>query len=63
MDYSRLKEFLIKGYTINQKRLDELGKMVQLIEQSSKTGNLQLQEAKGVLEILGSYTKSFVLLN
>jgi len=63
MDYSRLKEFLIKGYTINQKRLDELGKMVQLIEQSSKTENLQLQEAKGVLEILGSYTKSFVLLN
>lgn len=63
MGYSRLKEFLIKGYTINQKRLDELGKMVQLIEQSSKTGNLQLQEAKGVLEILGSYTKSFVLLN
>lgn len=63
MDYSRLKEFLIKGYTINQKRLDELGKMVQLIEQSCKTENLQLQEAKGVLEILGSYTKSFVLLN
>jgi len=63
MGYSRLKEFLIKGYTINQKRLDELGKMVQLIEQSSKTENLQLQEAKGVLEILGSYTKSFVLLN
>ena len=63
MGYSPLKEFLIKGYTINQKRLDELGKMVQLIEQSSKTENLQLQEAKGVLEILGSYTKSFVLLN
>jgi len=63
MGYSPLKEFLIKGYTINQKRLDELGKMVQLIEQSCKTENLQLQEAKGVLEILGSYTKSFVLLN
>ncbi|MBS1647328.1 MAG: virulence protein RhuM/Fic/DOC family protein [Bacteroidetes bacterium] len=59
----RLKDYLAKGYAINQKRLDELGKMVQLIEQSGKADNLQLQEAKGLLEILGNYTKSFVLLN
>lgn len=59
----RLKEYLVKGYAINQKRLDELGKMVQLVEQSGKTETLQFQEAKGLLEILGNYTKSFVLLN
>ncbi|HRF15679.1 MAG TPA: virulence protein RhuM/Fic/DOC family protein [Bacteroidia bacterium] len=59
----RLKEYLVKGYTINQKRLDELGKMVQLIEQSGKSENLQLQEAKGLLEIISHYTQSFVLLN
>ncbi len=59
----RLKEYLVKGYAINQKRLDELGKMVQLIEQSGKSEDLQIQEAKGLLEILGNYTKSFVLLN
>ena len=59
----RLKDYLVKGYAINQKRLDELGKLVQLIENSGKTENLQLQEAKGLLEILGNYTKSFVLLN
>ena len=59
----RLKEHLVKGYTINQKRLEELGKMVQLIEQSGKAETLQLQEAKGLLEILSHYTKSFVLLN
>jgi death-on-curing family protein len=59
----RLKDYLAKGYAINQKRLDELGRMVQLIEQSGKTETLQLQEAKGLLEILGYYTKSFVLLN
>jgi death-on-curing family protein len=59
----RLKDYLTKGYAINQKRLDELGRMVQLIEQSGKTETLQLQEAKGLLEILGNYTKSFVLLN
>ncbi|MBS1923803.1 MAG: virulence protein RhuM/Fic/DOC family protein [Bacteroidetes bacterium] len=59
----RLKEYLVKGYAINQKRLDELGKMVQLIEQSGKAENLQLQEAKGLLEIISHYTQSFVLLN
>lgn len=59
----RLKEYLVKGYAINQKRLDELGKMVRLIEQSGKSETLQLQEAKGLLEILSHYTKSFVLLN
>lgn len=59
----RLKDYLVKGYAINQKRLDELGKMVKLIEQGSKTGDLHLPEAKGLLDILSNYTKSFVLLN
>lgn len=59
----RLKDYLVKGHAINQKRLDELGKMIQLIENSGKIENLQLQEAKGLLEILGNYTKSFVLLS
>jgi death-on-curing family protein len=59
----RLKEFLAKGYTVNQKRLDELGKMVQLIEQSGRAEDLEIQEAKGLLELLSNYTKSFILLN
>ena len=59
----RLKAFLVEGYAINQKRLEELGKVVQLIGQSEKKESLQLQEAKGLLEILSKYTKSFVLLN
>lgn len=59
----RLKEYLIRGYSVNQKRLDELGKMVELIELSGKAEALQLQEARGLLEILSHYTKSFVLLN
>lgn len=59
----RLKEYLVQGYAINHKRLEELGKMVELIEQSGKADNLQLQEAKGLLDILSHYTRSFVLLN
>ena len=59
----RLKDYLVQGYAINQKRLAELGKMVQLIEQSGSAEGLQLGEARGLLEILGGYTRSFVLLN
>jgi len=29
----RLKDYLVQGYAINQKRLEELGKVVRLIEQ------------------------------
>ncbi|MBI3883068.1 MAG: virulence protein RhuM/Fic/DOC family protein, partial [Sphingobacteriales bacterium] len=59
----RLNDYLINGYSINQKRLDDLGKMVQLIESSGKIDQLQLTEARGLLDILSNYTKSFVLLN
>jgi prophage maintenance system killer protein len=59
----RLKDFLVKGYAINEKRLAELGKMIELIEQGNKSDTLQLSEARGLLEILSHYTKSFVLLS
>lgn len=55
----RLKDYLVQGYAINQKRLAELGKIAQLIEQSGSTDGLQLGEAKGLLAILGGYTRSF----
>ncbi len=59
----RLKDYLVRGYALNEKRLQELGWMVQMIEQSGKNESFQLQEAKGLLDILSHYTKSFVLLN
>jgi prophage maintenance system killer protein len=59
----RLKDFLVQGYAINQKRLDELQKVVQLISQSGNTDELQISEAKGMLDIITNYTKSFILLN
>ncbi len=58
----RLKEHLVKGYTINQKRLDQLQKTVQLI-QNSITSETNLHEAKGLLNIISNYTQSFVLLS
>lgn len=59
----RLKDYLVKGYSINQNRLDELRQTIQLISKSSETGGLQLQEVKGLLQIINNYTNSFVLLN
>lgn len=59
----RLKDYLVKGYALNQKRLDELQQTVQLISKGIHSGELELKEAKGLLEIITQYTQSFALLN
>jgi death-on-curing family protein len=59
----RLKDYLVEGYAVNQKRLSQLQKMVEVIEKSGNNDNLQLNEAKGLLTILNTYTQSFILLN
>ncbi|MDT0647961.1 virulence protein RhuM/Fic/DOC family protein [Zunongwangia sp. F260] len=59
----RLKDFLVKGYAINQKRLDQLEKVVEVINKSSGNPALQVSETNGLLEILSRYTKSFIMLN
>ncbi len=58
----RLKEYLIQGYTINQKRLDELQQTVQFIAEKAKDVE-NVDEAKGIMDIISQYTQSFVLLN
>lgn len=58
----RLKEYLVQGYSINQKRLDELGKIIKMVENTA-VHSLQNQETQGLLSILSEYTKSFILLH
>ena len=58
---SRLKEYLVEGYSINQSRLDELGKTIRLLTEKWK--NIDHDEAKWLLDIIASYTESFILLN
>ena len=53
---ARLKEFLVKGYAINQKRLDELSQMVSIIAQNTQSDDLKLNEAKELLSVLSTYT-------
>ena len=37
----RLKDYLVKGYAINKKRLDQLQKVVEVIQQSGSTENIR----------------------
>lgn len=59
---NRLKEYLIQGYSINQKRLNELNQLIKIIAKTEDQTS-QISESKGLLNILANYTKSFILLN
>lgn len=67
---SVLKDYLVKGYTLNEKRLSQLLQNMQQLEQAVKVfrqigdaDKLNESEAKGLLEIITHYTQSFILLN
>ena len=62
-----LKEYIINGYTLNkeklqQKKLQELEQTIQLIKQGLKNEALSVSEAKGFVEIVSNYAKSWALL-
>ena len=59
-----LKDFLIKGYAFNEKRLEYLEKTVQLIEIANR-GNERISgdESKEILKVINSYTKALDLLD
>ena len=59
----RLKDHLIKGYTFNEARLKQLNQTIELIKKGGETESLSSSEAKGLLEIISTYTQSFVILN
>ncbi len=62
-----LKDYIIKGYALNQKRLQqqklqELENTINLIKQSMNQRELSTDEAKGFVEIVSNYAKSWALL-
>jgi len=62
-----LKDHLLKGYTINQKRLTETGvqeleNALQFIKEASSKRQLTNEEAQGLLEVIAKYAKSWLLL-
>ena len=62
-----LKEYLIKGYSINQKKfqqkqLNELTSTIELIKNSLENKTIENDEAKGLFDIINNYAKSWSLL-
>ena len=64
---SVLKDYLIKGYALDQKKLQqqklkELDQTIQIIKQGLQNNQLSITEAKGFVEIVSDYAKSWALL-
>ena len=62
-----LKEYLLKGYALDQERLKkeklaELERTIETIKQAVESKALAENEAKGFIEIIGNYAKSWALL-
>ena len=59
-----LKEYMIKGYTINEKRLESLEKTVKLIEITNRIDErLENSDAKEILKVIGTYSRALDLLD
>ena len=59
-----LKDYMIKGYAINQKRLEYLEKTVKLIDIANRMDErLEGNDAKEILKVIGDYTKALDLLD
>jgi len=59
-----LKDYMIKGYAINQKRLDYLEKTVKLIDIASRMDDrIEDKDARKILKVIGSYNKALNLLD
>ena len=59
-----LKEYMLKGYALNQKRLDYLEKTVKLIDIANRIDErLENNDAKEILKVIGDYSKALDLLD
>jgi hypothetical protein len=59
-----LKDYMLKGYAINQKRLNYLEKTVKLIDIANRMDErLEADDAKEILKVIGEYSKALDLLD
>ena len=59
-----LKDYMLKGYVVNQKRLDYLEKAVKIIGIANRIDEkLENSDAKGILKVIGEYSKALDLLD
>ena len=59
-----LKDYMLKGYAINQRRLEYLEKTVKLIDIANRIDErLEGDDAKEILKVIGGYSKALGLLD
>lgn len=59
-----LKDYLIKGYAVNQKRLDYLEKTIKLIDIANRIDNeLKGNEAREIIKVINDYSTALDLLD
>ena len=59
-----LKEYLINGYAVNQRRLEYLEKTIKLIDIANRIAErLEGNDAKEILKVIGDYSKALDLLD
>ena len=59
-----IKDYLIKGYAVNQKRLEDLEKTIKLIDIANRMNDrLDNNDAKEILKVIGNYSKALDLLD
>lgn len=59
-----LKDYMLKGYAVNQKRLEYLEKTIKLIDIANRIDErLENNDAKEILKVIGDYSKALNLLD
>ena len=59
-----LKDYMLKGYAVNQKRLEYLEKTIKLIDIANRIDErLEGNDAKEILKVIGEYSKALNLLD
>ena len=59
-----LRDYMLKGYAVNQRRLEYLEKTIKLIDIANRMDErLEGSDAKEILKVIGSYSKALNLLD
>ena len=59
-----LKDYMLKGYAVNQRRLEYLEKTIKLIDIANRIDErLENNDAKEILRVIGDYSKALNLLD
>ena len=59
-----LKDYMLKGYAVNQRRLEYLEKTIKLIDIANRIDEkLENNDAKEILKVIGDYSKALNLLD